>query len=575
MTDCEAPYSLRTRLAFWVLGASLGFSQAWISRLDADDNAVTYLDIGQYFFHGHYSAMINGFWSPLYSFLCGLTITVLRPSMHWEYPTVHGLVFVIFLFTMACFDYFLRQLVRFRADVEGGRERPSESSWVWVTIGYTIFLLSTLVWTKVDRVTADLLAAGFFYLSFGFLLKISSGRASRKEYLFLGLTLGLAYLTKSFLLPICLLILVIAWLVAKQNARYFMISAVVLLFITAPFITALSIQKGRFTSGEAATYDYVVNVNRIPRYHWQGDARMPLVHPTRQIFGAPDTFEFKEPFKGTYPPQYDITYWYEGIKPQVKLHRQLEVLASNLRLEFATVNLSLSGIFMPTLFLALYESGLGWGILGDIRRYWFLIVPCLATAMMFALIYYTPQYLAASFVVLLLCSLSSAIARQGSRLLAGVAILYLVMFVGLVALPSFLHAFDIHPFHPAEAKRPSYFQIAEAALQIGLKPNDQIASLNDSNFGMSEWAHLAHIEIVGEIPYISGVPDEDPYNIWNIRSNYFWNANAPTQEKVLQRLSQTGARAVVSQDRPTGPGADRWMEMGTTGYYLYWLKPAD
>lgn len=575
MTECETTNNFRIRLAFWVLGASLAFSQAWISRLDADDNAVAYLDIGRYFFHGHYSAIINGFWSPLYSFLCGLTMAVFRPSMQWEYPTLHGIVFVIFLFTMACFDYFLKELVQFRADVERERESPSNTRWECVTIGYTIFLWSTLIWTKVDRVTTDLLAAGFFYLSFGFLLKISSGRESRKEYLFLGLTLGLAYLTKFFLLPICLLILVIAWMVAKQKARYVMISAVVLLLTAAPFVAALSIQKGRFTCGEAATYDYVVSVNRIPAFHWQGDAKMPLAHPTRQIFVAPDIFEFKEPFKGTYPPQYDITYWYEGIKPQVQLPRQIEVLGWNLRLEFATLNLSLSGIFLPTLFLALYETGRSWRILGDIGRYWFLIVPCLATAMLFALVYYIPQYLAASLVVLLLCLFSSAIARPGSHLLGGVAILYLVMFAGLVGLPSLLHVFDIHPLHAAGAKRPSYFQVAEAALQAGLRPNDQIASLNGSNFGVSEWAHLAHIKIIAEIPYLSGVPDGDPYNVWQTRSNYFWNADVLTQEKVLRRLSQTGARAVVSQDKPTGPEAASWLEMGTTGYYLYWLKPAD
>jgi hypothetical protein len=575
MTECEATHDFRIRLAFWVLGASLGFSQAWISRLDADDNAVAYLDIGRYFFHGHYSAIINGFWSPLYSFLCGLTIAVFRPSMYWEYPAMHGLVFVIFLFTMPCFDYFLRQLVKFRADVEREREYPSESGWVWVTLGYAIFLYSTLEWTKVDRVTTDLLAAGFFYLSFGFALKIASGRESWKVYSYLGLTLGLAYLTKFLLLPICLLILVMAWLVAKPKAHYVTISAIALLFVAAPYIIALSIQKGRFTYGEANTYGYAVNLNRIPSYHWQGEASMPLVHPTRQIFESPDTFEFKEPFKGTYPPQYDITYWYEGIKPQVHLHQQLQALGRNLRLEFGTLNLLLGGIFVPTLFLTLYDTGRGRRVSEDVRRYWFLIVPCVAMAILFALVYYEPLYLAGAFVVLVLCLFSSAIARPGSRVLAGVAVLYFAMLVGLVVLPSFLHVFDVHPFHDAGPKRPYYFQVAEAALQMGLRPGDQIASANDSNFGMSEWAHLAHIEIIAEIPYVSGVPDGDPYDVWNRRSNYFWKADALTQEKVLQKFSQTGARAVVSQDKPTGAGASGWAEMGNTGYYLYWLKPAD
>ena len=576
MTSSETVHNLRIRIVFWAIGAALGFSQAWSFRLDADDNTVTYLDIGSYFFHGHPSAIINGFWSPLYSFLFGLTITLFKPSLYWEYPVVHLLLFAIFLFTMACFDHFLAQSTQLRADFDLEKKNSSAPDWVWITIGYTIFLWSALKWTEVNRVTTDLLAAGFYYLSFGMLVKISSRRANWKEFVGLGLILGLTYLTKFFLLPICLLILVIAWLVAKQNARYVTISAIVFVLIAAPFITALSVQKGRFTYGEAATYDYAVSVNRIPRYHWQGETKMPLAHPTRQIFVAPAAFEFKEPFKGTFPPQYDITYWYEGIKPQVQFGHELKVFVSNLRLEFETLNFSLSGILLSTVFLALYEGGRGWLILEDILRYWFLIVPCVATAILFALVFYIPQYLAASFVVLLLCLfLSAVITLPGSRLLPGVAVLYLTVFVAQVAVPSLLHAFGIHPFHASPAERPSYQQVAENALEMGLRPGDQIASLNDSNFGTSEWAHLAHVQIIAEVPYISGVPEGDPYNVWNAHTNNFWNADLQTQERVLQKLSQTGARAVISQDTPTGPGAGSWLEIGNTGYYLYWVKPAN
>jgi hypothetical protein len=576
MTASETAHNLKFRMVFWALGSALGFSQAWAFRLDADDNTVTYLDIGSYFFHGHHSAIINGFWSPLYSFLFGLTIAVFKPSMYWEYPAVHLLVFAIFLFTMASFDYFLVQSMQLRSDLDLEKQTPPAPDWVWITIGYTIFLWSALKWTEVSRITTDLLAAGFFYLSFGLLVKISSGRANWKAFVGLGLTLGLTYLTKFFLLPICLLILVIAWLIAKNNARYVMISAVVVVLIATPFITALSVQKGRFSYGEAATYDYVVSVNQIPRYHWQGDTEMPLAHPTRQIFVAPATFEFKEPFKGTFPPQYDITYWYEGIKPHIQFGHELKVLLSNLRLEFGTLNFSLNGILLSTLFLALYETGRGRLILQDILRYWFLIVPCVATAILFALVYYIPQYLAASFVVLLLCLfLSAVITLPRSRLLPGVAVLYLTVFVAFVAFPSLLHAFDIHPLHARLAEKPSYQQVAQKALEMGLRPNDEIASLNDSNFGVSEWAHLAHIRIIAEVPYISGIPEGDPYSFWNTHANNFWNAAPQTQQTVLQKLSQTGARAVISQDTPSGPEAGRWLEIGNTGYYLLWLKPAD
>jgi hypothetical protein len=176
----------------------------------------------------------------------------------------------------------------------------------------------------------------------------------------------------------------------------------------------------------------------------------------------------------------------------------------------------------------------------------------------------------------LLCLFMSAlITRPGSRLLPGVAVLCLAVFIALVVFPSLLRAFDIHAFRAALAERPSYQQVAKKALEMGLKPGDQVASLNDSNFGTSEWAHLAHVQIIAEVPFISGLPEGDPYNFWNTHENNFWNADLQTQERVLQKLSETGARAVISQDAPSGPGAGRWLAIGNTGYYLYWLKNSD
>jgi hypothetical protein len=137
MNASEITRNLKTRLIFWALGAVLGLNQAWSSRLDADDNTVTYLDIGNNFFHGHPSAIINGFWSPVYSLLFGLTTTVFKPSLYWEYAATHLLLFAIFLFTMVSFDYFLRQLMQFRNDFVVEKENSFTPDWVWITIGYT------------------------------------------------------------------------------------------------------------------------------------------------------------------------------------------------------------------------------------------------------------------------------------------------------------------------------------------------------------------------------------------------------------------------------------------------------
>jgi hypothetical protein len=554
-------------LAFWLLGAALGFSQAWTARFDADDNTVAYLDIGNNFFHGHYSAFINGFWSPLYSLLLSCPIAIFKPSLRWVYPTVHLWVFITFLLAMVCFDYFLGQLTRLRADSDPQKRSFSELDWVWITIAYTVFLWSSLKWIEVSKVTVEFVIAAFFYLSCGLLVAISAGRAQWKTFLTLGLLLGLTYLAKFILLPICLFILVIAWIVAKEKSRYVVISAIAFFAIAMPFITALSIQRAKFTYGERATYDYAVSVNRVPFYHYQGNAAMPLAHPTRKIFDRPATFAFEQPFAATYPPQYDISYWYEGTKPRVQFLHELKVIGKNLYWEFATLFFSLDGILLATLFLLLYETGRGWQILKDVLRYWFLLLPSLAMALLFASVFYLPEYLAASYVVLLVCLFFSAgFTVPKSRLLSGVAVLQLVMLIGLVIFPSLLHAVDIHPFHSRANHRASYQQVAEQAIEMGLKPGDKIASLNYSNEQMAMWAYLARVQIVAEVYYRADLLDGSSTN--------YWSVDPLTQKELMQKLAQTGARAVVTQDHPTGPDAARWLQMGTTGFYLLWLKPA-
>ena len=564
--------SFKMRLIFWVLGAVLAFAQAWFSRFQVWDNTISYLDMGNYFFHGHYASIINGFWAPVCAFLLGLTMTLFRPSLYWEYPTVHLVMFLMFLFTMACFDYFLRQVMQFGYGGGPSKKNSGEQDWAWITIGYTLFLWSSLQLIGLGDIDPEMLVAGLFYLACGLLVAIYVGRASWKEFLALGVAIGLSYLTKSAVLPICLLILLIAWLSAKQKARYVMISAITFVAIAAPFIAALSSQKGRFAWGESIKYDYAVSVNRIPHIHWQGGALTPAAHPTRELFAAPATYEFREPFQGTFPPEYDISYWYEGVKPQFHLRRQLEVLRVCLLWEFETLFRWLNGVLLTTLFLVLYETGRGWRILKDFLRYWFLIIPTLFRAIFHAMVYYHPNYLAASFVVLLLCLFLSAAPSDSlarSRLLSGVAVLQCAVFFCLVGLPLMLDLFNIHPLHARAAEKATYPEIAQKASEMGLRPGDEIASLNYSNTsGLTMWAHLAHAQIIAEVhSHDTWQPEEE--------AESFWKADPLTQEKIMQKLSQTGARAVISQDKPSGAGAEGWLEIGTTGYYLYWLKPAE
>jgi len=71
---------------------------------------ISYLDVGDTYFRGDWAAAINGYWSPLYSWCLGLALYVLKPSIWWEFITVHlviyylhrGTIFFSFLFYIPC-----------------------------------------------------------------------------------------------------------------------------------------------------------------------------------------------------------------------------------------------------------------------------------------------------------------------------------------------------------------------------------------------------------------------------------------------------------------------------------------
>src|SRR5215469_16531115 len=89
-----------TRIFFLCMAALLGFSQAWWSRMTLVNDTVSFLDMGDNFFRGQWSALVNASWNPLFSVLLGFTMLILHPSIYWEYPVVHLVMFIIFIFAL-------------------------------------------------------------------------------------------------------------------------------------------------------------------------------------------------------------------------------------------------------------------------------------------------------------------------------------------------------------------------------------------------------------------------------------------------------------------------------------------
>ncbi|MBZ5683886.1 MAG: hypothetical protein LAP86_02520 [Acidobacteriia bacterium] len=92
-----------------LLGTSvlLGLLHAWMSRYAMNPDGMSYLDLGDSFFHRDWAHAVNAWWSPLYPWVVGNVCGILKPSMKWEFPLVHAVNFGIFLVALLAFRYLL------------------------------------------------------------------------------------------------------------------------------------------------------------------------------------------------------------------------------------------------------------------------------------------------------------------------------------------------------------------------------------------------------------------------------------------------------------------------------------
>jgi hypothetical protein len=559
------------RVFFWAVAVIFGFLQAWSVRTTMLNDTISYLDMGDYIVHGHLAMVVNGIWSPLYPCILGFFLAILRPSIYWQYPAVHLLLFAIFLVTLRCFEFLLRELMQLRQsrDSDGELHVPN---WVWMVFGYTLFLWASLDLIHASETAPDMIVAAFFYLACGLLVRIRAGHTGWKQYLLLGLVLGLGYLTKSIMFPVAVVCFGVAWLLGRHQlalGKRLAAAIAVFLLIGGPYIVALSRTEHRLSFGETGTYNYAVHVNKIAAHYWMGETpgNGAPVHPVLEAVSRPPTFEFGNAVGGTYPIWYDPGYWYMGVKDRFHLRQEAMTIKTDLESE-GMLLFALSGSLVGGIFLLFYVSPYKIKMLQELGSFWFLYLPALCAPVLYLLVWYEPRYVAPFVVVLGLCLFFSCRlpdTNECRKLISGVVILTLIMLLSPFSMDKFPAKFSSFGdlLHSPKQDVNSSAAVASGMLAMGLHPGDRISSLEFSNLGAAMWAHLARVRIVAEVYYWPGKPE--------MSANDFWNADFFTQQKVMQAFTAAGARAVVSDETPRGPGATGWVRVGETNYYLHWL----
>jgi len=554
----------RVRPVSWLRATAIALAliHVWANRYDMNPDAISYLDIGDNYLRGDWHHALNAYWSPLYSWMLGAVMRVMRPSMEWEFPLVHALAFVHFLLALAAFEYFLRGLLRAR---ELARKAPAsqttDEGWSWLVIGYALFVWSSLRLVTLDVLTPDMLVTALVYAAAGILVRVRMRETLKRRFVLLGVVLGVAYLTKAAMFPVGFAFVIAAGMAVGQRrlgATRSLIALVAFLTVASPFIVAISASKHRFTFSDAGRLAYTWFVDgRTSSTNWQGEPKgtgLPA-HPTRVLRTNPTVYEYATPVAGTWPPWYDASYWNEGVKPRVRIGPQTWIAVQNLA-KYATM----FGAIIATLVIVGVMTGSP--ALRALRSMLYLILPCVAGLALYALVLVEGRYVAAFIVVLTLAALAGMLTHETAgatpRLLPSIAV---ALAIALLS-PSLDLAYD-ESSHVLRAlvgrdDRNETAISARSMRKLGLRPGDEVGRIGTGFYDY--WARLARVRIIAE------VPDSDV--------GQFWAADSATQQEVLQTFARAGAKAVVAQSVPEWVDTSGWLCVdGEEDYVVRFVTP--
>jgi hypothetical protein len=545
--------SLRnTRLTFWSFAVVIGLLQAWSYRFYIEPDGVNYLDIASAYLRGDWRAAINGYWSPLYSWLLAIVQWLFHPPAYWESTFLHLVNLVFYLLALRCFEFFFQRLLSLLAARDPDAvsdDGPPE--WAWWVIGYTAFLLAALRLITLGMDTPDMVLAALLFLSAGLLVELAQHRGSTLRYSVLGVVLAAAYLTKSVMFPLSFVFMSTAAFargLKKPDPRGLATLAAFLL-VSCPFIIALSRAKGHLTFGETGKIAYLNEVGPFNIGPSRGGIPNSgkLLHPIRELFDEPTVHEYATTLAGTFPPWYDGSYWYDGVAIHFDLLHQLRAMTRTITNYFRILSLEKEWI-TGWLILAIFVSD--WRALA--KRWfslWFLWLPWLAMLTLYALVLVEPRYVAVAMAIIWITLFAALPWRQinVTPRLGTAAVLAIGITTGVALVK------EEGP-NLAACLRPArhvQWMVTNQLQRMNLAPGDRVAVLGHTTLA-DYWARMAGLKIVADVP------------VEALQS--YWMASPERRAQICSSLSALGVKAIVSADRPLINSG--WQPLGDTGYYV-------
>jgi hypothetical protein len=529
-SEQELPFPKRAALTMVILACVMGAIAAWLTRGAMNPDGISYLDLSDQWLKHPFRGVVNGYWSPLYPLVLALFRFIIRPSAEYEFQVVHLANFAIYLAALAAFAFFVRELLR---------RRPlsaSTRSW-WILWLFALFLWASITQITLAVVTPDLLLSAFVWLMAALALRSSEGRLGAACAL--GVVCGLAYLTKSVMFVIGIGF-ILAGLPRRGAVRAFLVAGSAYAIVIAPWIVALSIDKGRPTFGDTGKLAYALFIDDYQYYtHWHGEPEgsgVP-VHPTAVLFEHPRLFGFGEPFHVTYAPWFDPSYWNEGMRPHFSLRGHVRAAFETGKTYYVHLAKT-QWAFCGLLILILLTSG-------ERRRENATVALRCGGPAIFGLLVYGVLHVEGRYVGALLVLLFAAmllLVEVDSRVRRATAAVVTVSLIAYCAAELVKEA-------GAGAGIPAQWPVAAALAKEGLRQGDAVASVGTTI--SHSWPRLARVRVVAE------TPDDC----------VFWTADANTQRAVLERARSAGARAMVSSTPPCVTPGEGWRLLPNTNVW--------
>ena len=528
-----------------------GALEAWFGRPELFGDDISYLDVTNMIRSGDWKAALNPLWSIGYPLLLAAIRPMFPSGIHGELVAVFALNVGIYIAAWLSFLWFVETAAAFiRAK---GNPVAATSPFI-LTIAACVFVVVQTCFGKVSSIGPDQLVVCLFFLSSGLLLRFTQ-QPSMPTGIRLGAVLGVGFIVKAIFLPLAVIVIASALLPFRNRlprSAALSISCAFLVFLL-PYSVALSWAIGRPTLGEAGQLNYAYHVNQLP--HWMGWQGGPPglgtpLHPVHLLRDHPAVFGFGEPFHVTYPPQYNLHYWYDGYNHFFSLTNALRAIATNLH-EFEKVlheNWPFTLAMVVAFLIVAYTAWVG----RKIRPLWCLFVPSILGIAMYIQVHLEGRYIAAFIAIL---ALTPFLIFEIPRLRA---VILAVVVAGTAA--NLTLQFRHTNLHPSDQ-----WTIASYLTQSGLRPGEKVATVTTLNQIRCTWAYASGLHIVADI-------GNDAYSPQNQQQdfNLFWTGPA-IQQDVFKLFREQGAIAVIVPVATTPALSPDWQQIPNTQAWVHRL----